>query len=229
MRRFYLSFALVFLAALAARADDTTPPLIRHTPVLRAFKGDTVNIAADMEDESEIFAPTLYFRYPGAKTYSSIPMVKKSGNTYTASVQATADIEYWIEAYDEFGNGPTREGTPDRPHKITVTERIVSRPVVAVAPTAEPPPAPAPPPPPPPVPTEPTFNAPTAAENLPPPPAPPLDVVPTVLPEEPKPLYKQWWFIGGGAVVTAAVVTVAVIALQPSPVYLDKFTATFKH
>lgn len=219
--------ALVFLVASAAvaRADDTQPPIIRHTPVSKAMKGDAVSVSADMEDESEIFAPTLYFRYPGAKNYSSIPMTKKGGSTYVATVQATADVEYWIEAYDEFGNGPAREGSPDRPHKVTVAEKTVSRPTVVAA---RPEPKPEPPPPPPaaaePEPESVVLDAPPPA----PLPEPPAFTEPTVITEDPKPIYREWWFIGGGVAVTAAVVTVAVIALQPAPVYRNTFSASFK-
>ena len=67
MRRSHAVLLSLFAALAApavAMAEDTTPPVIRHTPLTKANKGDQVTISAVMEDESEIFAPTLYFRYP---------------------------------------------------------------------------------------------------------------------------------------------------------------------
>lgn len=217
----------VFVAASSAslaRADEQ-PPLIKHVPVAKANKGDAVNISAEMEDESEIFAPTLYFRYPGARGYSSVAMTRK-GAAFVASVQATADVEYWIEAYDEFGNGPTREGSPDRPHRIGVAERAaVARvaPVPAPVPVENVPEPVAPPP------------APDAFVDTTPAPPPPVafvDVPPPLadafLEIEEKPIYKEWWFIGTGAAVGAVIIVAGIIAAQPDPVYQNSFSASFK-
>jgi hypothetical protein len=227
MRRLSLAAALLVATfAFAARADDTQPPLIRHVPVAKAMKGDSVSISAQMEDQSEIFAPTLYFRYPGARGYSSIAMARK-GDSFVASVQATADIEYWIEAYDEFGNGPTREGSPERPHKVAVADKVSAPRPAPVARVEAPPPPPTTRAEPPPPPAD--FDAQRSVETLPPPvveqPVMPPDVF---VQEEAKPIYKEWWFIGGGAVVGVAVVVVAVVALQPDPVYRNVFSASFK-
>lgn len=267
---------LVLLAAIGlarpALAEDLQPPRIVHTPVKRAWLGDTVTVSARMQDESEIFAPTLYFRHPGALSYSSIEMSAR-GDLYVASVEASADIEYWLEAYDEFGNGPTREGSPDKPLVIVVAERpagvagLVAEPAPALpadAPIAAPveenaapvvaesaPPA---------VETAPVVAAAPSSgssvvyiDDLPEPapvaePAPPAEFDPNApldslvlydddfmsldptLPATPKerPIYQEWWVIGGSAVVGAAVIGAVVWALAPEPVYRATLGATFK-
>jgi len=209
---------LLVLAAVPALAEDSTPPLIRHSPIARAGKGDSVTISAQMEDESEIFAPTLYYRYPGAKSYSNVAMGRK-GDSFTATVQATADIEYWIEAYDEFGNGPTREGTPDRPHRIGVADR--SAPRVA----REPPRPPPPPPPKPPPPPEPEPQPEPVVAHPPRPPPPPVPLPPPLPPEPSKPVYRQWWFWTGTGVIVAGAAVASFFVLQPAPVHQDVFGA----
>jgi hypothetical protein len=199
----------VLLAAAPARADDTAPPVIKHSGVAKAIKGESVTISAQMEDESEIFAPTLYFRYPGGRGYSSMAMTRR-GDEFVASVTATADIEYWIEAYDEFGNGPAREAGPDKPHKITVTEKAA--PVVAEAPKPAPVAAP---------------EAPREQSELPPPPPPAAEPAPPAPPEavEPgeEPIYTNPVFLGvvggSGAVAIGVVIAVIAYANRPPPLF----------
>ena len=223
MRIATLASFLILASVSIASADDTQPPLINHTPVSKANKGDSVAISAQMEDESEIFAPTLYFRYPGARGYSSVAMTRK-GDAFVANVQATADIEYWIEAYDEFGNGPTREGSPDRPHRVGVADKAPAKAKVDASPIpSAPAPEAAPPPPE-------AFDASGALEALPPPSA---DIMPqdpnAMLPDdEPiaEPVYTQWWFLGAVGVVVAGGVVAAIILAQPPPIYQNTWSAS---
>jgi hypothetical protein len=215
-------------AALAtptlARADDK-PPVIKHNPIGKGSRGDTLTITAAIEDESAIFAPTLYYRYAGSKGYTNVTMAKK-GDGYSATIPATAEVEYWIEAWDELGNGPSRDGSPDRPFKIAVPDKVA----------AAPKPAPAPPPPPKKVepPPEPT-PAPVAVVEAPPEPAPAPTPQPTVPPQvwdseplldPPEPIYTQWWFYAGIGGAAAVVTGVLVYALQPAPIYQNVVSGT---
>lgn len=223
MRSFVLAAFILASTALVARAEDTQPPLINHTPVAKAMKGDSVTISAQMEDESEIFAPTLYFRYPGARGYSSVAMTRK-GDAFVANVQATADIEYWIEAYDEFGNGPTREGSPDRPHRVGVAEKAAAPKVAKADPVAPP----MDPPPPAPADVQ-QFDATAAVDALPPPMVDLEPLEPAPLPDdlvEPSPVYKQGWFLGTVGVVAAAAVVGIVYVSQPDPINRNTFGVT---
>lgn len=222
--------ALSLAWAAPARAEDLDPPIIHHTPAGKANKGETVTISAQMEDESEIFAPTLYYRYPGSRGYSTLPMLRK-GDAFVATIQVSADIEYWIEAYDEYGNGPTREGTPDRPLRVEAIDRTpvaTQKPAPRPEPVAEP--TPEPPADPEPVVEEnkPAFDPTQALADVKPsqPTQPDPIIAPPPEPAGPRPFYQQWWFYTAAGAVTAAVVTGVVIAAQPDPVYRNTVGTT---
>jgi hypothetical protein len=110
-------------AALAAAVlDDTNPPVIAHTPVTRAERGKQTPVFAKITDESKIF-PQIFFRFgPGSPYEKPIDMkpVRGQRNQWGGNLPAPPGnvLEYYIEAYDEFGNGPARAGEPDRPFRI---------------------------------------------------------------------------------------------------------------
>lgn len=198
--------ALIVLAAADARADED-PPRITHTPVERVQRGEPLRISATMKDESEIFAPTLYFRSPGQEGYESV-ILHQEGDVFTAQIPLDGDVQYWIEAYDEYGNGPTRVGTPAAPHLVVVVDRPPPAPVVRLDPAPAASAAPT------------TVSAPDLEPDF----ALPDD--PYLLPVEPTPVYKQWWFLTGAGVVSAAAVGAIVYALRPDDVYRNTFGAT---
>jgi len=114
--------AMVLLGGVAARADDTSPPVISHTPVSRGEKGKHTPVFAKVTDESKIF-PQVFFRFGPASAYEKpidMKPVKGQRNQWGANLPPPPGdvIEYYIEAYDEFGNGPARAGDPDRPFRI---------------------------------------------------------------------------------------------------------------
>jgi hypothetical protein len=139
--------AMLLLGGAAARADDTSPPVITHTPVSRGEKGKQTPVFAKVTDESKIF-PQVFFRFGPASAYEKpidMKQVKGQRNQWGANLPAPPGnvIEYYIEAYDEFGNGPARAGDPDRPFRIDFGPvEIVQAPplpppsAVAVAPAA---------------------------------------------------------------------------------------------
>lgn len=111
------------LASPAAFGADTTPPRIEHTRLEKTPVGQAAKVRATITDESEIFAPTLYVRAVGHEDFVSIEMTKKKGGVYEAKIpaeQMSADVEYFIEAFDEHGNGPAREGSPEAPIALAV-------------------------------------------------------------------------------------------------------------
>ena len=84
--------------------------------------GQELRIRATITDESGIFAPTLYVRAVGQEDFITIEMTK-AGKNFEARVpgeQMGGDIEYFIEAFDELGNGPAREGSPEAPLLVPV-------------------------------------------------------------------------------------------------------------
>jgi hypothetical protein len=114
---------LLFSRSIAVfAAADTKPPQITHARVTKAALGKSITIRARIEDESAVFAPSVLVRPRGKKEFDSIDM-KRVGEGYEATIpaeQVTADLEYVIEAFDEHGNGPAREGSPESPLLISV-------------------------------------------------------------------------------------------------------------
>jgi hypothetical protein len=101
---------------------DTKPPVITHARISKATIGLPIIIRAKIEDESEIFAPAVYLRAQGKPDFESFPM-KKSGDGFEAVIPAEltkSSVEYFIEAFDDQGNGPSREGSPEDPIKVAV-------------------------------------------------------------------------------------------------------------
>lgn len=127
------ALALVLLAA------DEEAPSVEHAPPAGAVLARDLELRARFKDASEIFAPTLYYRPRGESRYRAVAMQRKD-DAYAAIVPGRAlytDLEYYVEVYDEFGNGPARSGQPESPHRVDVDE-----PPQAPTPAAHPPPPP---------------------------------------------------------------------------------------
>ena len=129
--------------------EDNDPPSITHTAVAKAMKGKPLTVTARVTDPSGVFGPILYLRKKGMGTgdYIPIKMVgsKLTQGDYTIEIPAqlmTVDaLEYYIEAYDNAGNGPSRSGAPENPFTIKVEEEKKQ---VIVAPKVNEPVAPQP-------------------------------------------------------------------------------------
>ena len=129
MRTQALARALALLASLivvplAAHAGDSTPPAITHTPA-HATAGQPIHLAAHIVDESRIF-PQLFFRYGTHGAYEApidLKKVKGAKDEYDATIPyKPGPIDYYIECYVEFGNGPARAGAPEAPLRVIVDE-----------------------------------------------------------------------------------------------------------
>lgn len=113
---------LSVLAPVSGWAADTSPPKIEHTRLEKAPLNQVLRVSAVITDESGVFAPTLYVRAVGQEEFVSIEMTKRGGS-YQAKIpaeQMSSDVEYFIEAFDEHGNGPSREGSPEAPILLAV-------------------------------------------------------------------------------------------------------------
>lgn len=101
---------------------DTEPPLITHVRITGAVRGAALTVRAKIDDDSEVFAPSVYVRPKGATEFDSIALrpVGDSFEAIIAAEQVLGDLEYFIEAFDEHGNGPSREGTPSEPVLVRV-------------------------------------------------------------------------------------------------------------
>jgi hypothetical protein len=118
--------SLCLAAPVNAAKTDVLGPRVLHEVVSKGTLGSTVDVTAKMEDESGIFEPKVYFRRIGESEFNAIDMLSKPNGIWVASIPATLvtrDIEYFVEAFDTMGNGPTRHGTPDRPHFIKVSTK----------------------------------------------------------------------------------------------------------
>lgn len=184
------------LFAAPAMAADTSPPVITHVPVAHAPEGQAISIRARIEDQGEIFAPSVYVRPVGAKEFDNIAM-RKVLDAYEAIIRAEqvdGDLEYFIEAFDEVGNGPAREGSPELPKRIKIYDPAEGPPdAVAVAP---PPPA----------------------IVAPPPPPPPqlINEVPEDPEEDDDSVVGKWWFWTIIGVAAAGAATGIVLATRPA-------------
>jgi hypothetical protein len=126
----------------AGPADDDAPT-IAHTPITKAPKGKPLVFTARMQDPSGIFQPVLYLRKRGTGDFIPIKMIGSKVTQGDYAVEADAklisvDLEYYIECYDNAGNGPSRAGSPDNPLVIKL-ELPPPPPVVVVAKGEKPP------------------------------------------------------------------------------------------
>jgi hypothetical protein len=101
--------AVALLSSAAARADDTKPPQI--SDVRATLKGSQVQVEARITDETGVLSAVCHHRSPGGKVEDS-PMVKNDfDDVFRASFAGGAGTEYWIDASDLLGNGPSAYGS----------------------------------------------------------------------------------------------------------------------
>jgi hypothetical protein len=159
-RRLTVLFVLAGLFARPARAQDTLPPSIIHEACVEYLKGKPFDIIARFEDKSQLFDPKVMFRSGGDSHWKQAAFVKGAGSEdFKATIKLKdlkGTVEYFIEVFDEFGNGPARMGSPEAPIKVAASkapepcEQVPTSKTVAVtAGSATTPPPPFPPAPPP--------------------------------------------------------------------------------
>ncbi len=102
------------------------PPAISHSTIAKAYKGAPIEINAKLVGDTGVSAAKVFFRHSGEHDFRTLPMGNIGGDDFTATMPAsvvTGDLEYYLEAYDQYGNGPGRSGGPNVPYQITVTEK----------------------------------------------------------------------------------------------------------
>jgi len=106
----------MLLVPLAARADDTRPPVISDVRV--AQRGGQVHIEARITDETGVLMATCHHRSGGGR-WLDAPMTKSDyDDTFRVSFEAGPDTEYWIDSSDLLGNGPSTYGAAAKPIAI---------------------------------------------------------------------------------------------------------------
>lgn len=136
-------------------AADTAAPQVIHESCETFTRGQPLTIIARFHDESAIWDAKIAYRTRGQKKWRTIPMSLDSdtGN-YEATIPAAqlrGHIEYFVEVFDELGNGPARLG--DRSHPLRTRPVRSAEPCTQVpkfgmtmAPTSASPAEPEPPP-----------------------------------------------------------------------------------
>lgn len=115
--------------------SDNNPPVIDHTPVVKAPANQPLTISAEISDPDDgdsINKVTLSFRPQGLDTDTpdtEIEMVNTEDSIYTAEIPAdqvtTAGLEYYINACDS-NNACTEHGSSARPHIIEVEKQALA-------------------------------------------------------------------------------------------------------
>ena len=226
-------------AAPAWAARDRTPPVLQHTPCAAYRPGHDYVVRVRITDASPLFDPKVIYRSPAGAPWKTAPLTV-AGASYQAVIRAAdlrGTLEYFVEAFDNNGNGPARYGTRNAPARVQAAADAAVCAQYPGDPEGAPPPAPKPrppvAPPQPPVTTPPATTAPPA--KAPPPtttPPPKGSALPGAL-EPPKaeaeagtcdatdrPLYCEPWLWGtvGGVVLAGVIIGVAVgVASSGSP------------
>jgi hypothetical protein len=116
---------------------DTIAPVIVHTPLTTAAPGLALTLTAQVTDNVAVRGVTVYHRKIGTTTYANRPMVKTTGNAYSASLEGSLlvspGVEYYIAATD--GITTVNFGRPEYPYQIQVVDNPV---VTAVSPVKGP-------------------------------------------------------------------------------------------
>jgi hypothetical protein len=101
------------------------PPAITHAALTQAIRGKPVEINARLVGNTGVQDAAVMFRHVGEKDYKALPMGNIGADDYTATIPAamtTSDLEYYVEAFDRFGNGPARSGAPNVPYVLKLTD-----------------------------------------------------------------------------------------------------------
>ena len=119
----------LLLSAVPAWADNDAPQIV-HEPCEQYQKGVTYEVVARFYDASPIFDPKVVFRR-GRGKWNNRPFERQSGSdNFVAKIPANflkkGRIQYFIEVFDENGNGPARFGSVDAPVVLTVGGDAVS-------------------------------------------------------------------------------------------------------
>ena len=115
-------------AMAGSAVPDTTPPRITAQLPASVPAGQLFELAATMQDPSGIFQPKLMYRRAGQSSYIGVGM-SGGQERFVAALPAMepGTLELYFEAYDGKGNGPSRDGTPTYPLRVTVLATPVPR------------------------------------------------------------------------------------------------------
>ena len=111
-----------FSNVASAAPLDTVPPAITHAGPTHAVAARSLRLTAQVTDNASVADVRLYYREAGAVAYTQLPMVRVSGNEWSASIPSSAvmapGVEYYLTASD--GRNEVHSGTPLSPHTVVV-------------------------------------------------------------------------------------------------------------
>lgn len=114
--------ALAVTAPASASATDTFMPTIVHEACPEYEKGEPFVVRARFEDESQLYEPQVVYRLGPDSDWKQTPLTKEAGSEdFTATIEVgdlAEPIEYYIQVFDEHGNGPARMGDTDAPIEV---------------------------------------------------------------------------------------------------------------
>jgi hypothetical protein len=145
-----LTGALTLSMPAARAASPGATPIIVHQPLSTYSAGDSVTLRARIRSPAgkQIFSPAVFVRAAGTKELSRIALQPVAGeaDVFAAQIPATltrGDFEYYVESFDEEGNGPARVGSPEAPLRAKVAataaeaEKAAKPPLLSNAPEME--------------------------------------------------------------------------------------------
>ncbi len=121
-----LALALALAPAVAAAEDQ--PPLLDHSPLREFTQGQplTLRVTITSPTGRKIFDPKAFVRNAGTETFTPLKLIETSQRgVFQASVPkglSFESIEYYFEAFDEDGNGPSRIASSKSPLKAKMLE-----------------------------------------------------------------------------------------------------------
>ncbi|MCC7382131.1 MAG: hypothetical protein IT384_09890 [Deltaproteobacteria bacterium] len=125
------------LTAARARVPDQEGPEIR-VGRSEGRAGVELVVRATIVDPSGVERASLLL----AGTREALVMTSTGGRSFLAVIPAERVrppvVAFWIEAFDRYGNGPSRAGAPDRPLEVAVREPANPLPSPAAVATAAP-------------------------------------------------------------------------------------------
>ncbi|MFC1610677.1 hypothetical protein ACFL6C_06955 [Myxococcota bacterium] len=117
-----VTIAIVSSPPAPARAMDTLMPRIVHEACGEFAKSQPFEIRARFEDESQLFDPKVIYRTRTDSHWKHAPFIKDARTeNFVATIRAKelrGPVEYFIEVFDEYGNGPARMGSPEAPIRV---------------------------------------------------------------------------------------------------------------
>src|SRR6266850_424445 len=106
--------------------EDSTPPRLAHEALRTGTRGRPLRLVATVtDDRSGVGSVQACWRNAYGRDFECHSMGDIGGDEYGIDVPArtvTDGFAYYLEAWDNTDNGPTRSGAPELPHAVTIDE-----------------------------------------------------------------------------------------------------------